>query len=703
AICDRKTVVALNRSGFNWVPADVFDDGSFDECHIHHFEVRRMDDNSCGTTGADDWGPEVGFCCEDVGKEIMIGFKVIDGSGNEAICMVLAEVQDKEAPIIVSCPPNITVDCRFPIDLNRLDLSFGTVATSEAARNPIVIDPKYYHLIDGQPLDGLAQDNCPPIVREVVDSSGFDQCGHGVIKRNFIITDQQGNSTQCTQLITVDNFANPFDENDITWPLDFDTTGLCDARILLPELLTNPLYKQPTFSDDVCSKIGVSYSDHYFNSSPSSANKIYRVWKVIDWCQAMSGSPTIFVDTQLIRIINTIPPTILDGCRDTSLCSYDASCSDVAIRFPIKAEDDCNGPDELLYTFSIDLHSDGTIDWTTAGVAAYMVNRSWPVGTHRVTWEVEDLNGNISRCSFNAVLKNCKSPIAYCHYGIAIGLTPMDLNGNGRFDPYPVDNEMDTVWAKDIDAGSYNICGTGVKLSFSRDTSDKFKVFTCDHANTRQDVELWVTDIYGNQSYCRTYILVQDNNNVPICPANLTATVSGLITTEESQQVESVDVSMDKSKAEIVKSNFDGEYKFKTTQVGNNYEIKPEKNDDWLNGVTTADIVKIQKHILGINEITSPYKMIAADVNKSGTVTAKDISDLRKLILGVTADVSTNTSWRFADATYPFRDAESAITEAFPESYKIVPLLSDMKVDFKGIKIGDLNESAKTRGVMGIS
>ena len=126
----------------------------------------------------------------------MIGFKVIDGSGNEAICMVLAEVQDKEAPIIVSCPPNITVDCRFPIDLNRLDLSFGTVATSEAARNPIVIDPKYYHLIDGQPLDGLAQDNCPPIVREVVDSSGFDQCGHGVIKRNFIITDQQGNSTQ---------------------------------------------------------------------------------------------------------------------------------------------------------------------------------------------------------------------------------------------------------------------------------------------------------------------------------------------------------------------------------------------------------------------------------------------------------------------------------------------------------------------------
>ncbi|MBX7176697.1 MAG: hypothetical protein K1X68_07990, partial [Saprospiraceae bacterium] len=39
AICDRRTVVSLNGSGENWVPAEVFDDGSFDECHLHHMEV----------------------------------------------------------------------------------------------------------------------------------------------------------------------------------------------------------------------------------------------------------------------------------------------------------------------------------------------------------------------------------------------------------------------------------------------------------------------------------------------------------------------------------------------------------------------------------------------------------------------------------------------------------------------------------------
>lgn len=699
AICDRRTIVALNHSGFNWVPAEVFDDGSFDECHLHHFEVRRMDDNSCGTTGSDDWGPEVGFCCEDVGHEIMVGFKVIDASGNEAICMVLTEVQDKEAPL-VTCPPNITVDCRFPIDLKRLSLSFGKIASSKADQNAIVIDTNYYHKFDGHPIDGLAQDNCPPIIREEVDSSEFDKCGHGIIKRRFIVSDLQGNSSECTQLITVDNFANPFNDDDIVWPLDIDTSGICDPRLLIPELLKNPLTKQPRFTDDVCSKIGVSYTDHTFspNIPADACHKIFRVWKIIDWCQVNSGEFMIFTDTQIIKITNQVDPIILAGCRDTIACSYDVNCGEVPMRFLIKAEDDCTAPDQMLYKFKMDYNSDGTIDYVTQGIAGYMVNKTWPVGKHRVTWEVEDLCGNTSKCSFTADLRNCKPPIAYCNYGIAIGLVPTDLNGNGKFDPYPTDNEIDTVWAKDIDAGSYHACGYPVRLSFSKDTNDRFRVFTCDHANTRQDVELWVTDINGNQSFCKTYILVQDNNNVNICPSKLTATVSGIISREDAALVENVNITMDVNKAEIAKSDFDGKYQFISTQVGSNYDIKPEKNDDWLNGVTTADIVKIQKHILGTDEITSPYKIIAADVNKSGTITARDISDLRKLILGVTSDIPNNTSWRFVDANYTFRDAESALTDVYPESYKIAPLLADMRVNFTGIKIGDLNASAKTRG-----
>lgn len=54
-----------------------------------------------------------------------------------------------------------------------------------------------------------------------------------------------------------------------------------------------------------------------------------------------------------------------------------------------------------------------------------------------------------------------------------------------------------------------------------------------------------------------------------------------------------------------------------------------------LEGVTTMDIILIQKHILGIKSLDSPYKIIAADVNNSQSITASDIAEIRKLILGV--------------------------------------------------------------------
>jgi len=90
--------------------------------------------------------------------------------------------------------------------------------------------------------------------------------------------------------------------------------------------------------------------------------------------------------------------------------------------------------------------------------------------------------------------------------------------------------------------------------------------------------------------------------------------------------------------------------------------------------------------------------MIAADVNKSKSVTAKDISDLRKLILGVTNAIPGNTSWRFIDENFTFRNVNDALNENFPENYPINVLSSNMNVNFIGVKVGDVNQSAKTRG-----
>ena len=63
---------------------------------------------------------------------------------------------------------------------------------------------------------------------------------------------------------------------------------------------------------------------------------------------------------------------------------------------------------------------------------------------------------------------------------------------------------------------------------------------------------------------------------------------------------------------------------------GGTYEVIPEKNDDLLNGVTTYDLVLIQKHILGIDQFSSPYKVIAADIDHNNKLTAIDLVELRE-------------------------------------------------------------------------
>ncbi|MEP7196331.1 MAG: T9SS type A sorting domain-containing protein [Saprospiraceae bacterium] len=696
AVCDRRTVVSINDAGYNWVPAEVLDDGSFDECHLHHFEVRRMDLNACGQVGEDNWGPEVGFCCEDVGKSIMVAFKAIDNSGNEAICMVMVEVQDKDVPRII-CPPSISIDCRFDIDLRNLGNSFGRVPIEESLRDTIVIDPRYWYYIDGHPFDGIAYDNCNPTVIETVDTSGMNQCGLGLIIRKFVVRDNFNNRDSCYQTISIGNH-HPMTEFNITWPLDFDTSNICDPTVLKPENLFQP-YAFPVFEDDECSLIGLDYTDHIFSATVPGdpCYKIFREWKIIDWCyRDEANNIRIFRDTQIIKVTNTVDPIITKACRDTTICTYDIECRPIPVTLSIDATDFCTNSAELLYRYKIDFNSDGTFDINHAEVGNPVASGVWPLGRHIIKWEVEDRCGNTATCHSELNLINCKPPTAYAHRDLAIGLTGMDTNGDGI-----PDTKMAIVWASDLDAGSNHTCGYRLKFSFSKDTNDTRRVYTCDSIGPR-NVELWVTDINGNTSFVKTLIIINDNpQQNPPCPGRLTAKVAGLIHSSSNEQIEQVEVKLENSNFASTITNYEGVYSFGEMNTGGTYAIRPFRNDEWLNGVSTADIVKIQKHILGKELLQSPYQMIAADVNNSKKITAADISELRKLILGLSNEVSKNTSWRFVNEYYAFGPLDNVLEESFPEAYDIQNLNSDIQGNFIGIKIGDVTNNAKTRGFGG--
>ncbi len=125
-------------------------------------------------------------------------------------------------------------------------------------------------------------------------------------------------------------------------------------------------------------------------------------------------------------------------------------------------------------------------------------------------------------------------------------------------------------------------------------------------------------------------------------------------------------------------------------------QVLPSKNDDHDNGVSTFDLVFMIKHILGSEVFDDPLKYIAADVNRSGTITATDVVETKKLILLIDTAFKNNTSWRFIPKEYEFKDPTAPLSEIFPEYIPLDNIISNIdRPNFVGIKIGDVTFSAK--------
>ena len=111
------------------------------------------------------------------------------------------------------------------------------------------------------------------------------------------------------------------------------------------------------------------------------------------------------------------------------------------------------------------------------------------------------------------------------------------------------------------------------------------------------------------------------------------------------------------------------------------YQAVPAKNNDPLNGVSTLDLLQINKQILGIEPFLYPWQFVAGDANGSGTLTTFDIIELRKLILGVYDSLPNVNSWVFS-----------------PPMDTISPLECPV---FYAIKKGDVNGNADPAGATG--
>jgi hypothetical protein len=112
------------------------------------------------------------------------------------------------------------------------------------------------------------------------------------------------------------------------------------------------------------------------------------------------------------------------------------------------------------------------------------------------------------------------------------------------------------------------------------------------------------------------------------------------------------------------------------------------------NGVTTADITLIRRHVLGLTPLDSPYKVLAGDVNGSDSVTTADITLIRRLILGVSTNFSAGL-WRFVPSDEVFTNTTKPWTATRLRRYASIAAGTTSGQDFKAIKLGDVNGSWK--------
>ncbi len=652
AVCEGNTTVVLNNDGVTEVMAETFDDNSFDNCGVVSKQVRRFTTSCDGADSDQTFGESVHFCCDDIANNpIKVVFRVFDASGGFSDCVVSVFVQDKR-PIDLVCGDDLSFNC-------GTDSTFiiNTIRTSAPAVTWVCGE------------ESLEAD---------IPSWTESECGGANFTVTWTAKDNNGQTATCTQNVVIGNLV---DATVVRPNLDIALAS-CGAGTEPADIAGS----EPTVNDVDCENILTTWEDEIGEGTGSSCVVITRKWAVIDWCKFDGGNlDEAIIDAfdQIITISDTQQPEI-SNCSQNSLLFVDADNScDEQVTLSIRATDDCTPTEDLSYGYEIDLNSDGSVDRTGAG--GTLTDRL-PVGSHSITWTVGDLCGNAVTCTYGFDIETRKEPTAIC-----IGLTEAVIGADGTA----------TVLASSLDVSSSLGCDQGSEgliFAFNEGGDQSQMVFRCSDITNgvvgEATIDLYVIDPNGGFSVCPVVISISDRQNNMCADNVVSSVVSGFITDEDMSAVGEVPVTATRmSTGEVFSSMTDenGFYAFNNLESSDDYEINPVLNGYPLAGITTLDLVIIQQHILGINRLTSPYKLLAADVNNSNSITALDLVALRQLILGIKDEIP-NDDWKFVDGAFEFDPTNNW----FYDDNIMVEDASAVEDEnnFIGLKVGDVNGNA---------
>ncbi|MFK8007489.1 MAG: T9SS type A sorting domain-containing protein [Saprospiraceae bacterium] len=343
--------------------------------------------------------------------------------------------------------------------------------------------------------------------------------------------------------------------------------------------------------------------------------------------------------------------TITSSCDDNTICNTSTDCSNMFVELTASATTDCSMSSDLTFSYEIDLFDDGSIDFSGALATA---NGDFPQGAHRIIFTISDQCNTSEVCDYLFEIKDCAPPVPVCIFGIATTVMPP--------------SGMVTIYAEDFESGSsFDNCTAydDLHFSFSQDINHDSIVIACSDipADGLYPITLYVTDEANNYDSCSSFINVQDP--IGACPGNPVSFIEAVNVNGESIENVIYDVNGTLHQGSTLPLSY--------LNIGD--VITPIKNENHLNGVTVYDLVLIDKHILNIQTFDEPWKLLAADVNESNSITTLDKAIIKSVILYINTAFPSGKSWIF-DPTSITYDGNLG------------------PINFSGIKLGDVNGTA---------
>ena len=732
--------------------------GTCDNANIDKFNELNFVDRNCNPDPQEWFDDDVFFCCEEVGTTVNVILRVYDeepdfspncGTTTNAIpsaqneagahvninnvirqnclstnysdhnclwrdaanlndhyndCMVEVLVEDKIRPICVA-PADVWINC------------------DELPEN---VDYDNHTELDSLFGNAIAEHNCDAMLDYLPVNNQLDLCGVGRIVRRFRAVNSSGLNSlgSCQQIIMV----QPVTDYCITFPSDFE--GECDNT-------NNP--NELEFVEVGCDLLAINKEVLLLNAgSPvgDECRKDLVTWKIINWCEYDGiSTPTVLsrdangdgvIDDgeycsngSILSIENIVYPSSGYYLWEQHVKIFDNTAPELSydgdVKFPggDLDEDPCTGQVDIEVEVDEQCTDATTTKWELSAFSSTFVSGTfsgndvisgrYPLGTHTARFYVSDDCGNTSTIDITFDIVDAKAPTPVCYNGLSIEVMPA--------------SGMVEAWATDFDASSFDYC-QDIKFAINRIedtngdtfiTSDDYVttppsstnvIFTCDDVGTIVYVQLWVGEVLADGcndwDYCTTYMEVQDNSGV--CSGSRPSSIEGNVSTKNGENIENVEISINGDMTSKFMTSADGNYHL-TVNEGGDYSVTPMKIDDIRNGVSTFDLAMISKHILNVQTLESPYKIIAADANNSGSITTLDLVAIRKVVLFVSNEFPNNTNWRFVDKDYLFPNPKNPFSSVFPEVKNYNNISGVNSAEFVAIKIGDVSGDAASNSI----